>query len=376
MSVNTWGDNMFTRSDDKITTTQASIFLTNSVLGAGILTLPRGVVEIVKTPDVWLSVLLGGLVVLGVIFVMVKLSQQFPGLTIYQYARLIVGKIPGGALCSLLILYYLVIAGFEARVLVEIMVFFLLEGTPSWAIVIPFIWVSTYLVFGGINAIARVFQIIIPISVIVLVIAYGFSFHLFEINNLRPLLSEGLVPVVKGLKSTILIYSGCEVIMTLVGHMEYPKEAMKAMTVGIGIPLLIYLSTVIVVVGGMSVDAVMRSTWPTIDLMRTFEITGLFFERFEFPFLVIWIMQMFCNFSSFYFNASLGISQIFKVSRTWAILGLIPVIFIFTMIPKRINDVFNLGNDIGYAGIILFFLVPCLLSLIYIIRKKGLKQDV
>lgn len=376
MSVNTWGDNMFTRSDDKITTTQASIFLTNSVLGAGILTLPRGVVEIVKTPDVWLSVLLGGLVVLGVIFVMVKLSQQFPSLTIYQYARLIVGKIPGGALCSLLILYYLVIAGFEARVLVEIMVFFLLEGTPSWAIVIPFIWVSTYLVFGGINAIARVFQIIIPISVIVLVIAYGFSFHLFEINNLRPLLSEGLVPVVKGLKSTILIYSGCEVIMTLVGHMEYPKEAMKAMTVGIGIPLLIYLSTVIVVVGGMSVDAVMRSTWPTIDLMRTFEITGLFFERFEFPFLVIWIMQMFCNFSSFYFNASLGISQIFKVSRTWAILGLIPVIFIFTMIPKRINDVFNLGNDIGYAGIILFFLVPCLLSLIYIIRKKGLKQDV
>lgn len=374
--VNTWGDYMFTRSDDKITSTQASIFLTNSVLGAGILTLPRGVVEIVNTPDVWLSVLLGGLVVLGVIFVMVKLSQQFPGLTIYQYARLIVGKIPGGVLCSLLILYFLVIAGFEARVLAEIMVFFLLEGTPSWAIVIPFIWVTTYLVFGGINAIARVFQIIFPISVFVLVIAYGFSLHLFEINNLRPLLSEGLVPVVKGLKSTILIYSGCEVIMTLVGHMECPKDAMKAMTVGIGIPLLIYLSTVIVVVGGMSVDAVMRSSWPTIDLMRTFEITGLFFERFEFPFLVIWIMQMFCNFSSFYFNASLGISQIFKVSRTWAILGLIPVIFIFTMIPKRINDVFNLGNDIGYAAIIIFFLVPCMLSLIYIIRKKGLKQNV
>ena len=53
---------MFTRSDDKITSTQASIFLTNSVLGSGILTLPRGVVEIVQTPDVWLSVLLGGMV--------------------------------------------------------------------------------------------------------------------------------------------------------------------------------------------------------------------------------------------------------------------------------------------------------------------------
>lgn len=50
---------MFTRSDDKITASQAAVFLNNTVLGAGILTLPRSVSQSVKTPDSWLSVLLG-----------------------------------------------------------------------------------------------------------------------------------------------------------------------------------------------------------------------------------------------------------------------------------------------------------------------------
>lgn len=68
---------MFKRTDDKITTSQASIILTNSMLGAGILTLPRNVVKAVQTPDAWISVVLGGIIVSLVILVMVKLSQQF-----------------------------------------------------------------------------------------------------------------------------------------------------------------------------------------------------------------------------------------------------------------------------------------------------------
>lgn len=49
------------------------------------------------------------------------------------------GSIPGGFLGILLIIYFLIIAGFEIRVLAEVALFFLLEGTPIWAVVIPFI---------------------------------------------------------------------------------------------------------------------------------------------------------------------------------------------------------------------------------------------
>lgn len=367
---------MFNRTDDKITTNQAAMFLTNSMLGAGILTLPRNVVKDVKTPDAWVSVLFGGLVVLMAMLLMVKLSQQFPSKTIFQYSKRIIGRFPGGVLSTLMILYFIVIAGFEIRVLAEVTMFFLLEGTPIWAIVIPFIWVGTYLVYGGINSIARAFQIIFPISLFILIICYILSTRLFEINHLRPFLSEGLMPVIRGMKSCILIFTGCEVIMIMTAFMEHPQQAVKAVLIGFCIPLILYLVTVVMVIGGLTIDSVITSTWPTIDLVRSIEVSGFFFERFEFPLLVIWLMQMFCNFCGFFFNASLGISQVFQVKIQRVILALMPIIFICTMLPKRINDIFGVGDAIGNMGIILFILLPVLLSIVLIIRKKGLKQNV
>lgn len=367
---------MFTRTDDKITTTQAAVFLNNTVLGAGILTLPRSVSESVKTPDSWLSVLLGGIIVMAVIVLMVKLSQQFPGKTIFQYAGKIVGRVPGALLCLLLIIYFLILAGFEIRSLAEVTLFFLLEGTPIWAIILPFIWAGTYLVYGGINAIARVFQIVFPISIMILLICYGLSLRLFDINHLRPVLGSGILPVIRGLKSTVLCYSGCEVVMTLVAFMQHPRQAVKAMLAGIGIPLGLYFLTVVMVIGGLSIDSAITSTWPTIDLIRSFEITGFLFERMEFPLMVIWLMQMFCNFCSFFFQASLGISQIFRLQVHPVIYWLVPIIFLSAMVPKTISDLFSLADMIGKLGIVLFLLLPLLLSVIWLIRKKGLKQYV
>jgi spore germination protein len=367
---------MFVRTDDKITATQATVFLNNTLLGAGILTLPRSVSETLKTPDSWLSILLGGGIVMLAVLLMVKISQQFPGQTVFQYAGRITGRVIGGALCLLLILYFIIVAGFEIRSLAEVILFFLLEGTPIWAITLPFIWLGTYLVYGGINSIARVFQIVFPISIMILLISYTLSLRLFDIDHLRPVLGNGLLPVFRGLKSTVLVFTGCEVTLTLVAFMQHPKQAVKAMLTGIAIPLALYFLTLIMVIGGLSVDSVITSTWPTLDLMRSFEVPGFIFERMEFPLMVIWLMQMFCNFSSFFFQASLGISQIFRLSLHPIIYALIPLIYISAMVPKSITDLFAIGDAIGKMGIVLFLLLPVLLSVIWLIRVKGLKQHV
>ncbi len=367
---------MFKRSDDKITASQATIFLTNTVLGAGILTMPRSVTQAMESPDSWITILIGGFAIMPVILLMVRLCLKFQGQTIFEFAGKIVGKWPGKILCLLLILYFIIIAGFEIRTLAEVGLFFLLEGTPIWAIVLPFIWAGTYLVSGGINSIARVYQIVFPITILFLIVSYGFSLRIFDIGNLRPVMGEGIMPLLKGLKSSILIYTGCEVVMIIVAFMEDPKQATKAMLGGIAIPFGLYFLTIIVVVGGLSVNAVITSTWPTFDLIRSFEITGFFVERLEFPLMVIWLMQMFCNFCSFFFQASLGVSQLFKTSFQSMIFIMVPLVFLSTMVPKSRQDLFALGDAIGTMGVWLFFLTTVLLSLVWWIRVKGLKQHV
>ncbi|OAB41498.1 spore germination protein [Paenibacillus glacialis] len=367
---------MFTRTDDKITTAQTVVIISCYMLGSGVLTLPRTLTERVKTADGWISLILGWLIIMLAGICIVKLCQQFPGKTIYQFVQEIVGSWIGSCLSMLMILYFVAISAFQIRVMAEVTMLYLLESTPIWAIVMSFMWIGLYLITSGINSIARLFEIILPITIIVLLICMFLSSKIFDINNVRPVLGEGLFPVIRGLKTTILVFLGYEIMIILPAFMQHPQKGVKALIIGTSIPLVLYLITFIMVVGALSVDGVVRSTWPTLDLMRSFEITGLLFERFEFFLLVIWIMQIFSTFTITFYAGSLGLAQLFQKNIQPIMYGLIPIIYIVALLPKNMNELFDFGDFVSSVSIYLFGLLPVLLLLITKIFKKGaVKED-
>ncbi|MEH6892633.1 spore germination protein [Bacillus sp. JJ864] len=360
---------MITNPKDRIETSQAAVILVNYILAAGILTLPRTAVEKVKTPDVWITVILGGLIAMVTGVIMVKLSQQFPEKTIYQYSQDIVGKWIGGLLSLIIIVYFFTLSSFEVRILKEVTSFFLLEGTPDWAIIMTFMWVSLYLMIGGINPMARMFGIIFPITIFIFLLTAFMSIGIFEIDNLRPVLGLGFMPVLKGIKTTTLAYSGAEIMLLLLVFMEKPNKGVKVVLVGTAIPLIFYVITVVMVIGAFSIDGVITRTWPTFDLMRSFEIPGLIFERFESLLLVIWIMQIFSTYTICYYAAALGLAQLFKKNIHSFMYGLLPVVYVIALIPKNTNDLFKLGDMIGNTALFLFGVLPILLLMIVRWRK-------
>ncbi|WP_145722981.1 GerAB/ArcD/ProY family transporter, partial [Bacillus licheniformis] len=91
--------------------------------------------------------------------------------------------------------------------------------------------------------------------------------------------------------------------------------------------------------------------------------------------LVIWIMQLFATFSVSYYAASLGLSQIFKKKSRPIMFGLLPVMYLLAMTPKNIDDVFSLGDMIGYIAAVLFGIVPIPLLLVSKMRKKKAVQS-
>ena len=74
------------RSKDSVTSVQATIAVFSMVIGAGILTISREVVEAAGTSDAWLSVIVGSMisVISGVIIV--KLCQRYPGKTVFEFS--------------------------------------------------------------------------------------------------------------------------------------------------------------------------------------------------------------------------------------------------------------------------------------------------
>ncbi|MGY4797199.1 spore germination protein [Lysinibacillus fusiformis] len=358
-------------SKDIITTPQAVVVVTNFILATGILTLPRTSVEKVKTPDVWITVILGGLIMMIAGIIMVKLSQKFPYKTFYQYSQDILGKWVGRLFSLPIIGYFLVTSGFQVRSMAEVTNFYLLESTPIWAIIMPFMWIGLYLIIGGINSIARMFEIIFPITVVFFLLVLFMSFKLFEIDNLRPVLGSGIMPVLKGIQTTSLAFTGPEIMLLLVAFMEKPNKAVKVVLIGTFIPMIFYIFLVIMVIGALSIDGVVIRTWPSIDLIRSYEISGLIFERFESILLVIWIMQIFATYTIGFYAAALGLAQLFNRKLSQIIYGLLPVIYIIAMTPNNINELFKLGDWLGIVMWILFGGIP--LFLLSIIKWKGAK---
>ncbi|WP_042196652.1 GerAB/ArcD/ProY family transporter [Paenibacillus camerounensis] len=367
---------MFRRTEDKINSSQAAVFLIITMINSSILVLPRLVVESTKTPDAWIPVLIAGGVAMLAIWLIVKLGLQFPGKTVFQYGPKIVGSLPAKALCLLLIIHFILVAGLEARFMVEVTLFFLLEGTPAWAVILPFLWVSAYLVSGGINAIARAFQIIFPITITMILLCLLLSYKIFEFTNLRPVLGNGLTPIIHGFPASTLTYSGIKASFILVAFMDKPEQAVKTMLFGVGVVIFIYTITVITVIGGLSISSIVTSPWPTIDLIRSFEISGFFIERLEFPFMVIWLMQMFCTFTGFYYQASLGLSQMFKFKIQVVIFALLPLLYLATITIKTVDQLFMLNNLLHFSSLVLILLIPGLFGLVLLFRRKVLKQNV
>ncbi|MER3119563.1 GerAB/ArcD/ProY family transporter, partial [Bacillus subtilis] len=143
-------------------------------------------------------------------------------------------------------------SGFQVRSMLEIIRFFLLEGTPRWAVAMVFLWVGLYLIVGGLSSIARLFQIVLPITFILFLLVVFMSIGIFDVDNLRPVLGEGIGPVLKGIKVTALSFSGIEIILILMPFMNQPRKAIHTIMIGIAIPLLFYMITVVMVIGALS----------------------------------------------------------------------------------------------------------------------------
>ncbi|WP_168188661.1 GerAB/ArcD/ProY family transporter [Thermoflavimicrobium daqui] len=356
---------MLPRSKDQLTPTQVAVIVCSYLLGSGTLSLPRVVTSEVGTPDGWLSVLIAGFLFMWLGYIMAKLGAYFPGKTIYEFGEEIVGKWLGLLISIFIIVYFLSELAFETRMLVEITKTYLLENTPREVTLALFLFIVVYIVVGGIHPIARLFGIFLPITIIVLVFILLLGLKLFDINQLRPFMGQGIIPVIKGILPSTRVYLGIEGILIISAFTQNGKPFKKAVLAGIALPMLLYVMVMIIVMGSLSVEGVSIRIFPTIDFIRSYEIEGLLFERFETLLLTIWILQIFTVIVSVFYVLVTGLACIFHKREHAFIYGILPVIYILSLIPRNMNEV-SLWGDWNNQ----YFLMLCGISFILLLIQK------
>ncbi|WP_083679523.1 GerAB/ArcD/ProY family transporter [Paenibacillus amylolyticus] len=357
-------------SNGKISTMQAAIIVLNCMFNAGILILPRTLSKSAQTPDIWISMLLAGFFVIGIGIIVVNLSMRYPGKTVFEFTRSITGIRGSDIYGLMIIIYFLVLSSMEIRVMAEATDMYLLQSTPYWATVIVFLWSGLYAVTGGLSVMIRLITITLPFTLIIFIVGILLSSKLFEFNNLVPMFGDGIIPVLKGVQPAVLSYSGYEMMLILTAYMTHPKESTKTVIWSISIVTLICSFTMVMVVGCLSLSGITTRTFPTLDLLRSFEMEGVFFERFELLLLIFWIVQIFATFTIKYYFTSIGIQNLFRLRKVQPIYYLLlPLIYLVSTLPKSLFQALVLGDILGNVSAVLFAVIPLLLLLIDIIRK-------
>ncbi|SNZ09818.1 spore germination protein [Terribacillus aidingensis] len=358
---------------NQITTNQMIALLSSALIAVGIFTLPRNLAIKVGTPDLWISTLIGGVFSYLTCLIIVTLCLRFKQLTFFQFNKLIVGKWLGMLLSAAFIGYALLIGSFEIRSMGELTQFYLLEDTPICVIMISMYWVAIYLLTGGINPIARLIELLTPLTICIFILVIVLGIKVFELNNLRPVLGLGISPVLKGLTPTFLTFSGAEFLLVFIAMMQKPKEAKRVALIGLAIPVSIYLLAVVIMTGGLSVERMKHEKWPTFALIQEYEYRGVLFERFESLFLVVWLIQMFLTYIVCHYVAAEGVATLTRLSYKQASYMLLAAVYFICLIPSDLNQLEKMGTIIGWTSFAFSFIVPSLLLLIALMRR--LKRD-
>ncbi len=356
-------------SKETVTSTQAAMMTAKAMIGTGILVLPQSISKSVQTPDGWIAVALSGLLAMLFAWLLTKLSLKFPGRTFYQYSQIIAGKWIGLFFCVAVSLYYLLSAAYLLRVMGEVVRMYLLDKTPIEFIILAFMGVAVYAATAGISGIAQLIELFMPIIVLTLAVFIILSFGDFKLDQLRPILGSGFMPVLKGLEPSILSYSGFQIMLFIPAFMVDLRHSAKAAMTGIGITTILYTFVVMVAIGSLTVEEVQTVTWPTMSVAMNIELPGGFFERFESLFTVLWVISMFTAFVLYHYVGSLGLVEVAGKSYRLYVYLTLPVIYFLAVWPGNLNEVFKFGDYIGYASFATFAVIPLLFLALAAIRR-------
>ncbi|MGG4455463.1 GerAB/ArcD/ProY family transporter [Brevibacillus porteri] len=363
-----------TLAEKMISKNHMGINIASVTIGVGILTFPRSLAKATGAFDGWISVVISGLCACLIGWLLAKLAARFPRKTFFEYSSIIASKPIAYILTFLVCIYTMLFVSFEVRAIGNIAKQYLFYNTPVEMITLSFLLIVQYSVVGSRIAMLRLNLLFLPVVLVVMFIVLLFTTQLFEVENIRPYFSSDWRSLLAGSKDVGLSYSGFEIILFYTMLMKNPQEGARAVTLGLSIPILLYMTIYMFVIGVFSADVATNLTYPTIELAKEVEIPGGFFERVESIFFTIWIMTIFNTCAMWLDITVLNLSSMFfNVHKTVWVLILSPVIYFVAMLPQNLVDFFTFADSVTYFGIAVVYLCPILLLVIAVLR--GVKSN-
>ncbi|WP_209124748.1 GerAB/ArcD/ProY family transporter [Alkalihalobacillus sp. BA299] len=352
---------------------EMTIVLMSMIIGVGILTIPRSLTTTLESPDGWISIGITGLMVMLLVYLYASLQNQYPGQTLFDYLyQGKVGKWIASLLIGAFIVYFLSLLAFEARVLSFVVKMYLLNETPSEALVAIILLTTTYAVTKGVQGVVHLSLLFMPIILLLIILFLIANLPNMDIDKMLPVMGDGIMPVIEGTTEISLSYLGVEILFFMMVYMKQENLRAFPLNVSVSVITLLYIFTFIMVVTIFGVEGTQVITFPTVEAIKEIEVPGAFFERLESLMITIWIMTIFNTMSTIQLITFLTIKkQLQQLNEKILLSTIVFITYTIAFIPNSITDVFTFSDWIGWLGVSLFGLsLICGFFTVWFRKKK------
>ncbi|WP_316397412.1 endospore germination permease [Metabacillus litoralis] len=286
-------------------------------------------------------------------------------------------KVFGKWIGKILVLFYLFYFYYlSAGMIRDIGNFFtsdILVDTPIEVVMILFLLISLFGVQLGLEVISRTALIFFPWIIALLSILILFLIPEIKLENMQPILGDGLKPIIKSVYRNLgLPYLELVIILMITPYVSEKTKINKAFYIGtliggIVLTILVIFSILILGTETSSINA-----YPSYALGQRISIGG-FLERIEVIVAIIWVLTIYFKVTLCYYGLSIGLAQVLGL-KSYKIL-LFPLAFLILTFSIFAHPNIVHFNDFTsltwtpYSLTVCFFL-PLLLLIVGKVRQK------
>ena len=343
--------------------------LAQTMIGVGLLALPHHTHHTAGS-DGWISILFTGIFIQLITLIIWFLCRKFPNLTLFDFSKVILGKMLGTVLNFLYVMYLLTIICYIFIIYTDTLKRWILPETPGWVLLLIFF---ILLIYGSICTIKNVISLfsflflLIPLLFLITFVVYDDPS--MDIRYLFPIGHNGGWNILKGTEDAFVSFIGYETLLIYFAFMKRSKSisVLKGAFFTIFFVTIFFMYIVIISTMMLSPEEMKITREPVLYILSAVEIRVL--SRLDLIFLSFWGLVVFTTIISYSFSASIGISKLIRIKHKFAVMlsgtfALIVSIIFYYM------EITLLEEWLKYFSLIFGVIIPIVLLLITIIFKR------
>ena len=293
--------------NEAISERQGIILIILFIFGTTLLVAPGGQAK----QDTWIAIIIAISWSIILLLMFSRILSLYPGKDLFDILQIVMGKFIGKMISILMIWFAFHIGTLVMRNLEDFTNTLVYPDTP---LLLPMAFFAILLIWGlkeGIEVIGRWSEFFIGIVILLFIFYSTLAISEMDINRLKPILSNGFTPVLKGALAIFCFPFGETVIFTMVfSNISKTKNYNKTFIVALGLGgLIVFLGALrnILVLGS---ERISMLYFPSIMTMSLINI-GDMLQRLEIGIVIITLVCVFLKAIICLFAVCNGISKVF-----------------------------------------------------------------